>query len=114
MTNTFYHDQSYSWKTPDECDPSLAKSLYSILLREVQSLVRVLGQDKTSRNDTLRRCVDRLRGWSKAKIGLVVIWVLMLWWGERITFGSSVSSCEWEKWEHWVPIWLKFLDPEER
>lgn len=34
--------------------------------------------------------------------GLVLLWVLTLWWGERTVFRDSVDSCVWQSWEKWV------------
>lgn len=33
---------------------------------------------------------------------LVVVWALVLLWGERWVFQSSIEACEWRKWERWV------------
>jgi hypothetical protein len=33
---------------------------------------------------------------------LVVLWVVVLLWGERWVFHSKVESCHWSNWEHWV------------
>jgi len=33
---------------------------------------------------------------------LAVSWILLLLWGERWVFESSISSCEWGEWERWV------------
>ncbi|KAH8906027.1 putative frost protein [Coniochaeta sp. PMI_546] len=34
---------------------------------------------------------------------LVVVWVLLLLWGERWVFHSRVESCHWSSWENWPP-----------
>lgn len=34
--------------------------------------------------------------------GLVLLWVLTLWWGERTVFWDSVDNCVWQSWEKWV------------
>jgi hypothetical protein len=33
---------------------------------------------------------------------LVAIWALLLLWGERWVFRSSIKECEWNRWERWV------------
>lgn len=33
---------------------------------------------------------------------LVVLWVLVLMWGERWIFHTKVESCHWSNWEKWV------------
>ncbi|KIW19972.1 hypothetical protein PV08_00547 [Exophiala spinifera] len=32
---------------------------------------------------------------------LVLIWGIVLLWGERFTYGNSVQRCLWQKWESW-------------
>jgi hypothetical protein len=34
--------------------------------------------------------------------GLVLLWWVVLYWGERGVFNSAVESCNWDKWEDWV------------
>lgn len=33
---------------------------------------------------------------------LVAVWMLVLLWGERWVFHTSVESCNWDNWEKWV------------
>ena len=33
---------------------------------------------------------------------LILLWLLVLWWGERTVFRKTVEACEWGKWERWV------------
>jgi hypothetical protein len=33
---------------------------------------------------------------------LVLLWWVVLYWGERGTFNGSIDSCSWDKWEDWV------------
>lgn len=33
---------------------------------------------------------------------LIVVWFIVLYWGERGVFKSSIDACRWENWEHWV------------
>tara|TARA_R110002003_G_scaffold126_26_gene11664 strand:- start:33995 stop:36049 length:2055 start_codon:yes stop_codon:yes gene_type:complete len=33
---------------------------------------------------------------------LVLVWWVVLYWGERATFNSAIESCNWESWENWV------------
>jgi hypothetical protein len=32
------------------------------------------------------------------------LWVVVLLWGERWVFESSIESCRWENWEQWVRL----------
>jgi len=38
--------------------------------------------------------------------GLVLLWWVVLYWGERGIFNSAVESCNWDKWEDWVRLSL--------
>ncbi|KAL9119466.1 MAG: hypothetical protein Q9187_003979 [Circinaria calcarea] len=38
---------------------------------------------------------------SKTHIGLIIIWIVVLWWGERGAFSASISHCDWNTWEQW-------------
>lgn len=41
---------------------------------------------------------------------LVAVWMLVLLWGERWVFHTSVESCNWDNWEKWVSYsgqWLR-------
>ena len=33
---------------------------------------------------------------------LVLVWLLVLLWGERWVFESAIKTCEWGRWERWV------------
>lgn len=33
---------------------------------------------------------------------MVLLWVWMLWWGERRVFEDSLQGCSWGDWETWV------------
>lgn len=33
---------------------------------------------------------------------LVGFWIIVMLWGERWTFASTVRSCAWDRWEYWV------------
>lgn len=35
---------------------------------------------------------------------LALVWVLVLLWGERWVFHSTVERCRWEDWEKWVSL----------
>ena len=39
---------------------------------------------------------------SKIHIGLIITWIVVLWWGERGAFSASISHCDWNTWEQWV------------
>lgn len=46
--------------------------------------------------------------------GLVVLWVWMLWWGERRVFEDSLEGCAWDQWETWVGFFFfSFLFQDE-
>src|SRR5580700_8362624 len=32
----------------------------------------------------------------------ILLWIVILLWGERWVFSSSIAACEWAGWENWV------------
>jgi len=40
---------------------------------------------------------------------LVVVWFVILLWGERWVFHSRVERCHWSDWENWVSLLNSFL-----
>lgn len=53
------------------------------------------------------RAVKMLGAWNpRGLLGiplvLVIIWMLVLWWGEEAIFGRKVAGCAWDQWESWV------------
>ena len=41
----------------------------------------------------------------------ILLWALVLWWGERGVFHSKVGDCAWNRWEEWVLILFMQLLP---
>jgi ethanolamine phosphate phosphodiesterase len=37
---------------------------------------------------------------------LILIWIYTIYWGERISFNSSINACDWRHWESWVCMYL--------
>lgn len=35
---------------------------------------------------------------------VVLLWVWVLWWGERRVFGETLGGCGWGDWEEWVSL----------
>lgn len=33
---------------------------------------------------------------------LIIVWVVVLWWGEEAVFTRKVQDCSWDRWETWV------------
>ncbi|PHH73150.1 hypothetical protein CDD80_4014 [Ophiocordyceps camponoti-rufipedis] len=33
--------------------------------------------------------------------GLVLVWIVILLWGERWVFSSKIGACDWRRWEQW-------------
>ncbi|KAL9102922.1 MAG: hypothetical protein Q9163_001982 [Psora crenata] len=45
----------------------------------------------------------KIRDLWDVRLGLVLLWMLVLWWGEVVEFASRVGDCRWEGWEDWPP-----------
>ena len=59
------------------------------------------------RHQQWSRAVEMLRAWKpKELLGLplvlIIIWMLVLWWGEEAIFRRKVEDCAWDRWESWV------------
>lgn len=50
----------------------------------------------------LRRQDWSFRRWFTLANVLVVLWWMVLYWGERGVFNGNIDSCSWDKWENWV------------
>ncbi len=35
-------------------------------------------------------------------LALIIIWGIVLWWGEEAVFRGKVEDCTWDRWETWV------------
>jgi hypothetical protein len=46
---------------------------------------------------------------------LVLLWWVVLYWGERGIFNAAINSCSWDRWEDWVrydfgkPAWQRLV-----
>lgn len=54
-----------------------------------------------------RRSLGRLGSWRPRDLlviplALIIIWSMVLWWGEEVVFRRSLESCAWSNWESWV------------
>lgn len=38
--------------------------------------------------------------------GLIIVWLLVLYWGEVYVFAKDINSCDWSSWEQWVCPWM--------
>lgn len=59
------------------------------------------------RRQAWSRAVNMLGAWNpRGLLGiplvLVIIWMLVLWWGEEAIFRRKVEDCAWDRWESWV------------
>ena len=51
--------------------------------------------------------IRTIRSWQPKNLlyvplALIVIWWVVLWWGEEVVFRRSVEDCSWSNWESWV------------
>lgn len=35
---------------------------------------------------------------------LILLWAVVLIWGERLVFERRVDQCQWHRWETWVSL----------
>ena len=61
------------------------------------------------------RAVQKLGVWKpRGLLGiplvLIIIWMLVLWWGEEAIFRRKVENCSWDRWESWVGTFQRWGD----
>lgn len=44
------------------------------------------------------------RGLLNLPNAFIVIWIIVLLWGERWVFEGSINACQWSSWERWVSV----------
>ncbi|KUJ24128.1 uncharacterized protein LY89DRAFT_703337 [Mollisia scopiformis] len=120
----------YSTSTRDHFvePPSLLSRLISALPSGLPAQMHRVFESPTQ-STTASRIPRSLRRWERSCLSLhprrllslphafIAIWVVLLLWGERWVFRSSVQECKWENWESWpkdaTPHHLVFLaDPQ--
>src|SRR6266487_2874680 len=94
--------------------PSLVERLYDGLPQGVAVQLQArLGHSYTTPGNSasgprqyLRRVQQRFRWNWKAVFNLphalILLWLVVLWWGERTVFRKTIEACEWHNWERWV------------
>ena len=46
------------------------------------------------------------RGLLNLPNAFIVVWIIVLLWGERWVFEKSITACQWASWERWVSLKL--------
>ncbi|KAK4227478.1 putative cell division control protein [Podospora fimiseda] len=103
-TQSSYRDYSYS----DNSSRSLLDQLRVFIIQSYRWLVRFWrerGRRMTQAGmvamaKRTRQNLAYNRVFSVPHL-LVILWVVVLLWGERWVFHSAVEDCHWSNWEHW-------------
>lgn len=100
-----YHYAPESYRNNSLEPPTLAE-------RFTQGLRHQISNDFTKRISPWRAAThskdhNLLRFWNPRRLisipnGLIILWIALLWWGERLVFKQSISKCDWNIWERWV------------
>lgn len=69
--------------------------------------LELLHHARLARRDFIRPDRERWQWRSRLLLpaALVVIWMIVLWWGEVHVFRNSVDRCHWRTWERWVALY---------
>ncbi|KAK3996429.1 putative cell division control protein [Cladorrhinum sp. PSN332] len=104
-TQSSYRDYSYS----DNGSRSLLDELRALIIRSYRSLLRFwrergrrmaqAGVVTMARRTRQNLAYNRV--FSVPHL-FVIVWVVVLLWGERWVFHSSVEDCHWSNWENWT------------
>jgi hypothetical protein len=97
--NHFREPQGLAEKATSAVAPILA-SLQALWTKQIHS---ALGGNAAKRS-LLRRVL------SLGNI-LILIWIYVVYWGERTVFNNAIEDCDWGHWESWVPT-PSFLSTE--
>ena len=91
---------SFQYATSKEA--GTAPALGGMVMSKWQRVLRQWQYDAKGRPRTklaiLRRRLTRL------PTLFVLVWLFVLYWGERKLFNDSIDACQWDKWENWVWI----------
>ncbi|ELR07430.1 hypothetical protein VC83_07543 [Pseudogymnoascus destructans] len=126
MSNNYNHLRTRSSRNHFIEPPSMVSRIVNVLpthlallaLRTLDKPRKAIAQLPTTLRNA-RRAARRLtlRSFVNVPNGFIVVWFLLLLWGERWAFHSAIKQCRWENWERWpqaaTPHHLVFLaDPQ--
>lgn len=100
---------SSSWLDPSEARANFRGSWNSArffvenIFRELRS-TRSLWQTANRPTERTRSGQRKrtLRSFFSVHLGLILLWIFTLWWGEKMTFKRTVADCAWARWENRV------------
>lgn len=95
---TYHYAPRNGFREPFAKCPSATDRIWRILSSCLRDLLPQSSQPGTRPRHM--RC--GLRTLLDARIGLILLWALVLWWGEVMVFRRRVGDCAWESWESWV------------
>ncbi len=100
-----YHYAPDSYRNNSLGPPTLAE-------RFTQGLRHHIGNNVNKRISPWRAAThpkdhNSQRFWNPRRLisipnGIIILWLALLWWGERLVFQQSISKCDWNIWERWV------------
>ena len=85
--------------------PSEPLSPWETILETLQGLINLCSlRGSSGAASRSRSSLGRWKPWSFLNIplGLVLLWMVVLWWGEVASFRHAIADCAWDLWESWV------------
>lgn len=121
MTFSSHAAASSSWLDPSEARGS-SRGYWSSIRFFIEDAIRGLRSGRslayTSHEFTQRtRSVSlkwTLKSFFSVPLGLILLWVFTLWWGEKMTFKRTVADCAWARWENRVCVTLTVNEDKMR
>lgn len=97
--------------------PSIVKRFFTALPHSLAVLLqKILGWTKSTLANSHTLRVPRTLHEAQQRFhprrllnlpnAFIVIWILVLLWGERWVFEGSINECQWASWERWVSLQL--------
>ena len=103
---TYYSTRDHFGEPPSLLHRVIA-GLPSGLAAQIQRLWNGHIGSMSVHESRIPRSLRNGRGWNPRRLLnlphlFVVVWLVLLLWGERWVFERAVQACEWERWERWV------------
>ena len=105
-----YHGTKQASRAFYNDSQSTTQFLYDGLPKDVKRIFDQNGSVfnlKKGAKDGQARRLRSLKNWkskqpSKTVVGLILLWLVVLWWGETSVFSRHIQACQWHTWESWV------------
>lgn len=115
MAPPYHRSSKYSTRNHFVEPPSILDRIVDNLPAFITTRIQYLVDPSTYSLRTIRRWKQRIgvRTFINVPNAFILIWFLVLLWGEKWVFEDSIAACDWKSWEKWVstPLILSMKGP---